>query len=94
MKGSEQVVYVVGNIIAQESHASYMTSNKNNDVIVNNIADSKLQDSQVEPAQLEGLPIIYNDFYDYKGDRINDLINFTAPSSLGKSVLSGALSCE
>ena len=48
----------------------------------------------MEPAQLEGLPIIYNDFYDYKGDRINDLINFMAPSSLGKSVLSGALSCE
>ena len=25
--------------------------------------------------------IIFDSFYDYKGDRINDLINFTAPSS-------------
>ena len=45
LKCSEQAVYVVGNIFAQESHASYMTSNKNNDVIFNNLADSELQDS-------------------------------------------------
>ena len=108
LKGSEQVVYVVGSIVAQESHNSYTQVDKsaaNNDETEEdsenenedeNINDGNLmvEDSQSTTTTNVDPQIIYKGFYDYKGDPINELINFTAPSSLGKSILSGALTCE
>ena len=87
VKGSDQAVYMVGRIFAQEFKKS--TGDIEDDDDAEEEEEEEDGDENVDNAVM-----VTDSFVDFNGERINNLISCTASQSLTRAILTGGLTVE